>query len=339
MNRARWFALFLVTAGGLAAADLVDLASLGHPAGEAVGLLQRQVTSDDLVLDDDLLKANPPVYLHLTDADVPTALQAMAYALDAWWLDQQSIHFTRNPLARPEAVVSRSRATNLLDRMESEAIARRLMQPWLHDERCGLAYDPKSGYFSATLDREGHQHLIAILGLLEHGQASVPPLRILPSPPPDIAVDIPPGDEPLGEWLVDVARATDIHCAVHAAVGQHPVPMGAIREAKNVQTIAEALERLGIGSAVVDGVWCVGPRPTGKRRHPSRARTYAMLPIDQITGDPALLTLELVARLDPPLASHEAIEYVPWTGKLLIGADDDRITQVLDAIEAMERRE
>lgn len=280
------------------------------------------------------------VWLAFATGDEAPA-QALAHALGCWWNlgADGPLRFDRAARLVPGRQEVRAYPSPLARRPAAEAIALRLMDPWLGGAG-GLVLDLPTGAWSATLDADGHAQATWLLTAFTAPRGQAPHLLPDPADPgPMLALPRPPAGADLFAWTVDLARLTGLSAALATTADPAaPAPAG------SPATLGEALAALAAArfpTAVVRGCLCVGTAPPSDRRHPAQRRAVAVMPAGHLCRDDAELTelaSLLAARVRPEAWNLPGwgIAPLPWNRSILAAGDPPALHAVLAALEAAD---
>lgn len=335
MRAARSALLLLLAWAALAAEPLV---CRGFAAGLAADAIAGR--NGRLVLLDGAIDRQRALWLALPGTGSDAAAQAMAHALGCWWsLSDGCIRLGLAPRLAPGQQEVRAYPSPLVGRLAAEAIALRLMDPWLGGAG-GLVLNPADGSWSATLDRDGHAQVTALLTILGSGRGVAPALLPDPDDPgPTLALTRGPAGTSLGAWAIDLARCSGL--AVSLGPATDPSAPAPVDGNHDLGTAMAALARAGLQAAVIHGCVCIGAAAPDDRRHPAQRRSLALVPVAHLCRSEADLeefAAQLAARIGPDRwrLPGWGIVPVPWTRALLIAGDPAAIHAVLTAIETAD---
>lgn len=339
----------------------------GMPAGQVLQALD-ELSSSHGQFDVDRLIAHADtrnVVISLVNADAAMARQALAHAMGCWWAWAPAVPgsggwpwvLTVNrhlPLA-PVTVRWTTSTLRLRPVLESEV--ERLLEPWLGGH-AGLAYQEDTALWPATLDADGHAQLAAILGIIGRPEAQCPS-RVADPDLPDLDrhLDAPLSAATWGAFADALARRAGICVALGPGLradGAVPLDLrpGSLGE------LPGAIAGLGAHAAFRHGVLCIEasapaadiPDPDHTesgiitdREHPGSRRRLAVIPLGRLAADDAagaLLVADLTANVDPGWWKQPGADlvYLNDAHALLAAADPDTLQDLLDAIDAVERR-
>jgi hypothetical protein len=279
----------------------------------------------------------------LANADQTAVRQATAHALDRWWSDDGAGNTGYDRLdQRPSGpLVTRTYTSGLMDDSHWEQRVTLILKPWLTAAGAGIAMDPRSGMWVATLDSDGHRHLVALLGVLERREAICPdviatPGAHVPTTRLDAAISA-------NTWTdLAVRCATALHVSISLSPVMPP-SLGAIDLAPgDIAALTEQLARRGLQARWIDGVWCWGAQRPERREHPLQRLRYAFLDTHQIipSDTHAGLVIATIRRhVDPTRWAQpgSAIEWYPDRGGLLLAGDPATLHRVWDVLDQIER--
>lgn len=333
-------AVLCLVCAGLGAAT-VDLALRHHdPQAVLAALRNLDIGRHEVPIGVAAASALPrAVTVHLAQADAAAVRQALAFALDAWWAqDDQGATLYRPDLVLPLGPLSsRTYTSNLIGRLDRERLVQEVLAPWLALPGCGLALDAGSGTWAATLDRDGHRRLVEALDLLERGTASVP--SWIP-PPGNRSPDLRLGHAIQSDAWEDLALVLGQAVGVSIAVHPHmpPAPGVITLPAGGLDEVGTRLTALGVDHAWINGVWCWGRERPRDRQHPAQGRRLALVPAPSLSDETALLLVRgALHRHDPAWSLPGACLVVAEPDLLLVGSDVRRIHQVWDLAESSGR--
>jgi hypothetical protein len=303
------------------AARTVTFVSVGRPAAELLADAGAMLAPDAL----DRGRGFRPLAVAALRVSSTTAWQALAHATDLDWLPMSGGGAWLLAAERPPAGRLRSRTwTGAGPRpLALERQVRAILDPWLVAD-AGIALDPLSGAWSATLDEDGLARLESLVAALEDDTPRIP-ARVVPPPPEGRIPDLEPGD-----WQ---RLAADLVDAGVPAVAVHPALLSASAPAVAAGLIATLPDRLGVPAAWIDGCLCIGqPRP---RLHPSRSAQVAVLPVAHLRRSAGELA-PLIESAVPRRSGWGVVSH-PAGGSLVLVADADTIHAVLDLLDQRER--
>ncbi|HYE04084.1 MAG TPA: hypothetical protein VEL07_01075 [Planctomycetota bacterium] len=314
----------LVVGGALAA--LTDLAEADHE------LDQSTLPADTLMR---------PAALTLVDATAATARQALAHALGAeWWHDGARIRFGRG--GRPSGTPAvRLHPSSLQDDVGAELLVRQVLAPWLDVPGAGLAYLAEEGRWYATLPPRGHERLIEVLALIEHGVAQCPSL-LADADAPDPRRALAHGVDARG-WRAFARRVADaarISVAVAPALADGNADL-ALPAGTTLAELPARVAALGARCAFVRGALCLDVvAPIDREGAWQRVRP-ALIPIGHLArtaGDGELLAATIAVKVRPQAWTRAgyALAHRPAQSALVVVADDDALGAVLDALSRID---
>lgn len=286
--------------------------------------------------------------LCLMNAGPSACRQAVAFALDCWWVrdaEDGIVLSTNDRLPRGPLEV-RTLTSTLHRQPQLQGLAERMLAPWLGGQ-AGLSYLPSEGLWSATLDSEGHRRLVELLSLCERPTAQAAS-RLADPATPDLRA-LTANDLSVRSWpmLVEgLAQVLQAPVALSPRVRLRTFPVDGVRLPRQaLGQVAESLRAQGVSATWCQGVLCLGdlalPRERVERQHPAQRRRLAMIPIAHLLSNPVDGEL-VVATLRRHIAKTwwelpgAGIEFLADSGTLLIAADVDAQQAVLDAIGALD---
>lgn len=286
--------------------------------------------------------------LCLVNAGPNACRQAVAFALDCWWVRDADggIVLSTNDRLPHGTVEVRTLTSTLRRQPHLQALAERLLAPWLGGP-AGLSYLPSEGMWSATLDSEGHRRLVEFLSLCERPAAQAVS-RVADPATPDLRAMT--GNElSVRSWptLVEgLAKALQAPVALSPRVRLRTFPVDGVRlPSQTVGQVADSLRAQGISATWCQGVLCLGelslPSERVARQHPAQRRRLAMIPIGHLLSNPVdgELVAATVRRHIAPTwwaMPGSGLEFLTESGFLLVAADVDTQQAVLDAVGALD---
>lgn len=286
--------------------------------------------------------------LCLINAGPNACRQAVAFALDCWWIRdaEGGIALSTNARLAQGPVEVRTLSSTLRRQPQVQALVERLLTPWLGGP-AGLSYLPSEGLWSATLDSDGQRQLVELLSLCERPSAQAVS-RVADPATPDLRAII-ANELSVRSWptLVEgLAQALQAPVALSPRVRLRNFPVDGVRLSRQtLGQVAESLRAQGISANWCHGVLCLGdlslPTERVERQHPAQRRRLATIPIGHLLSNP--VDGELIAAT---LRRHVAvawwelpgagIEFLAESGTLLVAADVDAQQAVLNAVSALD---
>lgn len=274
--------------------------------------------------------------------------QAVAHALDAWWVNTNGgVLLLRNRRLPHGPLSVRSLTSSLRYQPAAEALVRRLLDPWLGGD-AGVSLLPSDGIWTGTLDQTGHARMIEAINLIERPLAQVSSL--LPDP------DAPDGDLPLSlgrratSWdgLVEsLAQRCQTSISMSPRLRLRAFPAGGLDlRAARLGDLPRELSLAGLAGRWRHGVLCLDDaHDVGdgwEREHPAQRRRLALVPVDHLITD-AVDGDFIVAAIRTRVATWwwsqpgAELSYQERTRSLLMAADPETQTAVLDALALCDR--
>jgi hypothetical protein len=298
-------------------------------------------------------RAAAPLDCVLRVADPAAVRQAVAHAAELWWAPVPGTAGETLLGRSPQPPRGRLRVTHhpsaRLD-AATEALVRNHLAPWLgpgdrfHPGEGTVNPDQARGGWVATLDDPGRAELIELLALLQQPRARVPPLIPDAGEPDPLAVldlDLAPGS--WQAWLTSLSEAVSLSVSLAPGLNR-----GATAPELHVHgrqaDLAPALRQVGLESAIIASVLCLGRTPPTDRQHPALRRRLTLIPVPHLANDPAqgqTLAQRLHATVDPTcwLLPGWSLSWLDEVRAVLVAADALTIHRLLDALDAMDRDE
>ncbi len=320
----------------------IALDSLAHLSLQAPQLDYATATSPAAVT---------PVDCVLREADPIAVRQALAHAADLWWAPVPETDNDTILSRSPQPPRGRLRVTNhsssQLDPATEDHL-RVFLAPWLgpgdrfHPGEGTVVLDLAHGGWIATLDDPGRMHLIELLSLLQQPRARVPPLVPdggVPDPQARLDLDLAPGS--WLAWLTTVANTVGLSVSLAPGINQGATAPELHLHGRQAE-LAPALHQLGLESAIVAKVLCLGRTPPTDRQHPALRRRLALIPASHLartTSAGAELITHLRQALPPADWTNPGwgLAWLPTANAILIAADAATIHAVLDVVDARDR--
>lgn len=331
----------------------IDLDPGKRDSGAVLAALST-LTSERHELDVDLLVAGlggAHPLLCLRQASSAGARQALAHALDAWWIADAGgkvlyLRARRLPHGR---ISVRSLTSVLRGRPGTERIVRELVDPWLGGD-AGVSLSPEDGVWSATLDDEGHARLVEAIDLIERSQPRASALIGDPDlPDPQRQFSAPLRATSWADLVERLAAVGGISVSVAPDLAARPFPSGGLTLAPlALGTLPQALITAGIPAAGWShGVLCLSASADDgerlEREHPARRRRLALIPIPHLartSADGDRLAGRLRASVAPWWWSEPGagLRHLDGANALLIAADPPVLHRVLAALALIDRQ-
>jgi hypothetical protein len=344
----------LLCATALAAGESrIDLDPGQRDSGAVLGALSA-LTGERHELAIDLLVAglgDARPLLRLSQATPAGARQALAHALDAWWLGDADggVTYLRARRLPHGRLGVRSLTSVVRGRPGVERIVSELLDPWLGGD-AGISLTSEDGVWSATLDDEGHARLVEAIDLIERSTPRASALvgdPDLPDPRRLLAAPL-----RAASWteLVDrLAPAGGISVSVAPALAARAFPAGGVALAPiALGGLPRALVAAGVPAAGwCHGVLCLAATPDDgerlEREHPARRRRLALIPVPHLVrdqGDGERLAGRLRATVCPWWWSEPGagLRHLDGASALLIAADPPVLHRVLEALALLDRQ-
>lgn len=346
-------------AGSLLAAVLaagesrIDLDTGERDSGAVIAALTA-LTGERHELDVDLLVAglgDARPLLRLRQASSAGARQALAHALDAWWIAEADggVRYLRARRLPHGRIGVRSLTSVVRGRPDAERIVRELVDPWLGGD-AGISLSPDDGVWSATLDDEGHARLIEAIDLIERPLPRASALigdPDLPDQRRQLAAPLRAGS--WNELVERLGQAGGISVSVAPTLAQRAFPPGGLAiPPLTLAALPAALVAAGVPAAGWShGVLCLGLGPADggrlEREHPARRRRLALIPVGHLVRTPAEGE-RLAARLRASVAAWwwsepgAGLRHLDGAASLLVAADAPVLHQVLAALAVLDRQ-
>jgi len=349
--RCVWLLLIATTLTVASAGDGgLTLEWVRRPVQDATGMLSR-LSGVEHDLAGDLVTAPPlPITCCLVDATTVGLRQAIAHASGCWWaLDARGRTVYSPGLGLPvnrvlprQAMRHQLRSSSLVDRGDLEARLRPFMQPWLELRDAGLAHDPATGDWSATLDEAGHARLEELLTVVERPHARCPSRLGDPeNPGPERRV----GERLVADgWValaVELARSARVSVAIGPALhARDPRQQRAIAP-QAFDELPATLQAAGLHAAWVHGVLCLDLVAIIDRELPAQRRRLALFPVGHLVTretDGELLAATVRRRVAPTIwaQSGTGLTYLARERVLLAGADVPTLHEILAALATLD---
>jgi hypothetical protein len=285
----------------------------------------------------------------LCEASPAGVRQAVAHALDCWWVTARDggVVLLRSRRLPQGPLSVRSLTSSLRNQPAAEALVRRLLDPWLGGE-AGVSLLPADGLWTGTLDQAGHARMIEAINLIERPLAQV--TSLLPDPDaPDLDLPVAGGLRATG-WgnLVELLSA---RCRVSASLSPRlrarSFPVGGLDlRAARLGDLARELSLAGIAGSWRHGVLCLDDAHDAgdgwEREHPAQRRRLALVPVGHLVAD-AVDGDFIVAAIRTRVATWwwaqpgAELCYQERTRSLLVAADAGTQVAVLDALALFDR--
>ncbi len=312
------------------------------------------LTNERHELDVDLLiaglgEAHP--LLRLRQASSAGVRQALAHALDAWWITETDggVRYLRARRLPHGRIGVRSLTSVVRDRPGAERIVRELVDPWLGGD-AGISLTPDDGVWSATLDDEGHARLVEAIDLIERSQPRASALigdPDLPDPQRRLSASL--RATSWTELVEQLAAVGGISVSVAPDLTARAFPSGGLTLTPlALGMLPQALVTAGIPAAGWShGVFCLsasaGDGEHIEREHPARRRRLALIPVPHLvrtSADGERLAGQLRASVAPWWWSEPGagLRYLDGASALLIAADPPVLHRVLAALALIDRQ-
>lgn len=280
--------------------------------------------------------AQRPLWFVLPRRDLAAIGQALAVASGSWWSDDGALLVADELAPAPLSV----RAYGALPRNVAvgEELVREVLAPWLAPP-AGLAQDPLSETWTASLPRAGHERLQALFSALA-GPAPRPPALVQPAEPALPLPAFPASSAHLAAWAAALAAGSGWAVALAPGLDPRapaPPPVG------DTAAALAALRRAGYVAELHHRCLGIAAAPLGDRRHPAQRAAIAVLALAQLGGDDEAalaIAATLRRRLRPECWRLPGWTIAALRGRraLLVVADPPTIHAVLEALEDADRR-
>lgn len=335
--RALLFALILGAGLSLPAAVRIDLVAVEQDTQIYLASLRRLGLGEHTVPPHQRIA--PQVRVHLTGADPAMVRQATAHALGAWWTVTANGTLYRQHLEVPhEPLLSRTYTSALVADAAWEPLIKDLLAPWLAVPGSGIALDPGSGLWVATLDAAGQHRLVTLIGVIERREPTCPTL--IPHPLAALPMRATTGRITAQTWADLATRlAQQLGISISRSADLPPPPVLIDLPAGSVNEHGAHLARWRIQSAWIDGVWCWSAAPPVRREHPAQRSRFALLPTIQIrdnTSGHLLASALSRAIFGEQPAPGQRVHYVPALRGILASGDAEALHQLWDRLERAE---
>ena len=331
----------------------IDLDSGQRDSGAVIAALTA-LTSERHELDVELLiarlgEAHP--LLRLRQASSAGARQALAHALDTWWIAEADggVRYLRTRRLPHGRISVRSLTSVIRGRPGVERIVRELVDPWLGGD-AGISLSSEEGVWSATLDDEGHTRLVEAIDLIERSNPRASALigdPDLPDPQRRLASAV--RATSWTELVERLAVAGGISVSAAPDLVTRSFPTGGLTLAPvTLGALPQALITAGIPAAAWShGVLCLAASTDNgerlEREHPARRRRLALIPVAHLArtaSDGARLAGHLRTTIAPWWWSEPGagLRHLEGAGALLIAADPPVLHLVLAALTVIDHQ-
>jgi hypothetical protein len=288
----------------------------------------------------------------LSHASPASCRQALAFALDCWWVyaaDEfnKKIWLTTQPKMPLGAVSTRSMSSSLRQDAGLQTIAETVLSPWLGDD-CGISFLPTERLWTATLDEAGHRRLVELLSILER------PLAVASSLVPDAdIIDLrrvmlqPIYATSWSSLLTLLSQSAQISVSLSPQLRLRTFPQTNISLAKTaLGDLDKSLAAYELQALWQHGVLCLGEKrdqvDDADHEHPAQRRHLALIPIGHLITNAVegeLIASVLRNKVAPWWwkKSGAALHYLEPARALLIGADIPTQQHVLQGLNALDR--
>ena len=280
---------------------------------------------------------NRPVWFALAGNDPSPARQALAHAIGCWWTSAASGQLTREARLSSSEVGVRTFPPLPSTPPGSEALLRRLLDPWLGGDG-GLARDTATNVWNTTASPGGLARLEQLLAAMADPSPRAP--HLVPAMLPTRTFARSPRGADLGAWSLDLAACSGAAVALAPDCDPAaPAPAGTV---VNLGEAVAALTASGLSAAMHHGCLGIGLSAPLDRLHPAERAAVAVLPIGHLCRDDAQvvqLSAQLGARVAPQAWDLPgwAIAPLAWRRSLLVVADPPTIHAVMTALEAADQ--
>ena len=326
----------------------------GHRDSGVVLAALTALTNERHELDIDLLIAglgDAHPLLRLRQASSAGVRQAVAHALDAWWITEVDggVRYLRARRLPHGRLSVRSLTSVVRGRPGVERIVRELVDPWLGGD-AGISLTPDDGVWSATLDDEGHVRLVEAIDLIERSQPRASALigdPDLPDPQRRLTASL--RATSWSELVERLAAVGGISISVAPDLAARAFPSGGLTLAPlALGALPQALITAGIpAGGWSHGVLCLsasaGDGERLEREHPARRRRLALIPVPHLvrtSADGERLAGQLRATIAPWWWSEPGagLRHLDGAAALLIAADPPVLHRVLAALAVIDHQ-